>query len=158
MAQQTDVGHKTGPGSGAPPGFGQAEVHRGRPNQLWVTDLTLVVSVAGAGYVCLIVDAYSRIIVGCRVGSHVRATIVLDRFERTRWLRGNSLPGLVARLEISLRHQIQVHVHSLRRAACWDRCTALHRHLGAGHANALAETVKGYHKVELICGRAGTAR
>ena len=38
------------------------------PNQLWVTDLTFVPTWAGVGYVCFIVDAYSRMIVGWRVG------------------------------------------------------------------------------------------
>ena len=35
------------------------------PNRLWVTDLTVVATRTGAAYVCLIVDAFSRRIVGC---------------------------------------------------------------------------------------------
>ena len=34
------------------------------PNQLWVTDLTFVSTWSGVAYVCFIVDAYSRMIVG----------------------------------------------------------------------------------------------
>lgn len=34
------------------------------PNQLWVTDLTYVPTFAGVAYVCFIIDAYSRMIVG----------------------------------------------------------------------------------------------
>lgn len=64
------------------------------PNQLWVTDLTFVPSWAGVAYVCFIVDAYSRMIVGCRVASHMRTTMVLDALEMARWSRGNTLPGL----------------------------------------------------------------
>ena len=64
------------------------------PNALWVTDLTFVPTWAGVAYVCLIVDAYSRTIVGWRVASHMRTTMVLDAIEMARWSRGKSLPGL----------------------------------------------------------------
>jgi len=42
------------------------------PNQLWVTDLTFVATWAGVAYVCFIVDAFSRLIVGWRVAGHMR--------------------------------------------------------------------------------------
>lgn len=64
------------------------------PNQLWVTDLTFVPTWAGVAYVCFIVDAYSRMIVGWRVASHMRTSMVLDALEMARWSRGNTSPGL----------------------------------------------------------------
>ncbi len=64
------------------------------PNQLWVTDLTYVPTWAGVAYVCFIVDAFSRTIVGWRVASNMRTTMVLDALEMARWSRGNTLPGL----------------------------------------------------------------
>ena len=64
------------------------------PNQLWVTDLTFVPSWAGVAYVCFIVDAFSRMIVGWRVAPHMRTTMVLDALEMARWLRGTTLDGL----------------------------------------------------------------
>ena len=39
------------------------------PNGLWVTDLTYVPTATGMAYVCFIVDAFSRMIVGWRVAS-----------------------------------------------------------------------------------------
>src|SRR4051794_2695937 len=66
------------------------------PNQLWVTDLTFVPTWAGVAYVCFIVDAYSRMIVGWRVASHMRTTMVLDALEMGRSSRGNTLPGLTS--------------------------------------------------------------
>ena len=42
------------------------------PNQLWVLDLTYVATWAGVAYVCFIVDAFSRMIVGWRVAAHMR--------------------------------------------------------------------------------------
>ncbi len=64
------------------------------PNQLWVTDLTFVPTWAGVGYVCFITDVFSRMIVGWRVASHMRTTMVLDAIEMARWSRGNTLSGL----------------------------------------------------------------
>lgn len=58
------------------------------PNRLWVTDLTFVPTWAGVAYVCFIIDAFSTMIVGCRVASHMRTEMVLDAIEMARWSRG----------------------------------------------------------------------
>ena len=65
-----------------------------RPNELWVTDLTYVPTWSGVAYVCFIVDAFSRMIVGWRVAAHMRTDMVLDALEMTRWSRGTQLEGL----------------------------------------------------------------
>ena len=67
-----------------------------RPNRLWVTDLTFVATWSGVAYVCFIVDAFSRRIVGWRVASHMRTDMVLDALEMARWSRATNLEGLVA--------------------------------------------------------------
>ena len=59
------------------------------PNRLWVTDLTFVPTWAGVAYVCFIIDAFSRMIVGWRVASHMRTEMVLDAIEMARWSRGH---------------------------------------------------------------------
>jgi putative transposase len=64
------------------------------PTQLWVTDLTFVPTWAGVAYVCFIIDAYSRTIMGWRVASHMRTSMVLDALEMARWSRGTRLEGL----------------------------------------------------------------
>ena len=64
------------------------------PNQLWVTDLTFVPTWAGVAYLCFIIDAYSRMIVGWRVASNMKTETVLDAIEMARWSRGKHLPGL----------------------------------------------------------------
>jgi putative transposase len=66
------------------------------PDQLWVTDLTYVPTRSGMAYVCFIVDAFSRRIVGWRVASNMRTEMVLDALEMARRSRGNRrLVGLV---------------------------------------------------------------
>jgi putative transposase len=67
-----------------------------RPDALWVTDLTYVPTGTGMAYVCFIVDAFSRRIVGWRVASNMRTEMVLDALEMARRSRGNRrLIGLV---------------------------------------------------------------
>jgi len=58
------------------------------PNRLWVTDLTFVPTWAGVAYVCFIIDAFSRMIVGWRCASHMRTEMALDAIEMAGWGRG----------------------------------------------------------------------
>ena len=68
-----------------------------RPDALWVTDLTYVPTRSGMAYVCFIVDAFSRRIVGWRVASNMRTEMVLDALEMAcRSRRARRLVGLVA--------------------------------------------------------------
>lgn len=70
------------------PDLVQREFTATAPNRLWVTDLTFVPTWAGVAYVCFIIDAFSRMIVGWRVASHMRTEMVLDAIEMARWSRG----------------------------------------------------------------------
>ena len=66
------------------------------PNRLWVTDLTYVPTRSGMAYVCFIVDAFSRRIVGWRVASNMKTDMVLDALEMARLSRGaRRLVGLI---------------------------------------------------------------
>ena len=58
-----------------------------RPDALWVTDLTYVPTWSGFAYVCFIVDAYSRMIVGWRVSTSLRTDLALDALEQAIWAR-----------------------------------------------------------------------
>ena len=55
-----------------------------RPDALWVTDLTYVPTRSGMAYVCFIVDAFSRRIVGWRVAANMNTEMVLDALEVAR--------------------------------------------------------------------------
>ena len=67
-----------------------------RPDALWVTDLTYVPTRSEMAYVCFIVDAFSRRIVGWRVAANMKTEMVLDALEMARTSRGgHRLIGLV---------------------------------------------------------------
>jgi putative transposase len=120
------------------------------PNRLWVTDLTYVATWAGVAYVCFIVDAYSRMIVGWRVAAHMRTTMVLDALEMARWSRGTSLEGLRCHSDAGSQFT------SLRWGERLAEIGGLPSigSVGDSFDNALAETVNGYYKAELIRGPA----
>lgn len=85
---------------------------------LWVTDLTYVPTRSGMAYVCFIVDAFSRRIVGWRVAANMKTDMVLDALEMARLSRGaKRLVGLVAHSGCGLA----VHVGALHRTARGDR-------------------------------------
>lgn len=124
------------------------------PNQLWVTDLTFVPTWAGVAYVCFIIDAYSRMIVGWRVASHMRTTMVLDAIEMARWSRGTQLAGLRCHSDAGSQFTSIRYGERLAEIGAVPSIGTV----GDSYDNALAETVNGYYKAELIRGPAREGR
>lgn len=52
-----------------------------KPNQLWVADITFVPTASGFLYLAVVLDAWSRKIVGWSMANHLRAELVLDALE-----------------------------------------------------------------------------
>ena len=48
------------------------------PNRLWVADITFIPTAAGFLYLAVVLDAFSRRIVGWAMANHLRAELVLD--------------------------------------------------------------------------------
>jgi putative transposase len=120
------------------------------PNQLWVTDLTYVPTWAGVAYVCFIIDAHSRMIVGWRVAGHMRTTMVLDAIEMARWSRGTQLAGLRCHSDAGSQFTSIRYGERLAEIGALPSIGTV----GDSFDNALAETVNGYYKAELIRGPA----
>ena len=49
-----------------------------RPNEAWVSDITYVPTAAGFLYLAVVVDVWSRRVVGWAMANHLRAELVLD--------------------------------------------------------------------------------
>jgi putative transposase len=118
------------------------------PNALWVTDLTYVPTWSGVAYVCFIVDAFSRMIVGWRVAAHMRTEMVLDALEMARWSRGTHLEGLVAHSDAGSQFTSIRYGERLAELGAVPSIGSV----GDSFDNALAETVNGLYKTELIRG------
>lgn len=120
------------------------------PNRLWVTDLTYVPTWAGVAYVCFIIDAHSRMIVGWRVASHMRTQMVLDAIEMARWSRGTDLQGLRCHSDAGSQFTSIRYSERLAEIGAVPSIGTV----GDSYDNALAETTNGYYKAELIRGPA----
>jgi putative transposase len=120
-----------------------------RPDALWVTDLTYVPTRTGMAYVCFIVDAFSRRIVGWRVASNMRTEMVLDALEMARRSRGSRrLIGLVTHSDAGSQFT------SVRFTERLDEIGA-RPSIGTvadSYDNALAETTNGLYKAECVFG------
>src|SRR4029079_834227 len=116
------------------------------PNRLWVTDITYVPTWAGVAYVCFIVDAYSRMIVGWRVAAHMRTDMVLDAVDMARWHRGAWIVGLRCHSDAGSQF---TSVRWGERLADLGAVPSIGS-IGDSYDNALAETVNGLYKPEMI--------
>ena len=139
---------KPDPTAPRPPDLVKRDFTAERPNELWVTDLTYVPTWAGVAYVCFIVDACSRMIVGWRVASHMRTGMVLDAIEMARWSRGTQLEGLRCHSDAGSQFTSIRYGERLAELGAVPSIGTV----GDSYDNALAETVNGLYKTELIRG------
>ena len=139
---------KPDPTAARPPDLVERDFTASRPNDLWVTDLTYVPTWSGFAYVCFIVDAYSRMIVGWRVAAHMRTDMVLDALEMARWSRGTLLEGLRCHSDAGSQFTAVRYGERLADLGAVPSIGSV----GDSYDNALAESVNALYKTELIYG------
>jgi len=123
----------------------QREFRASRPNQLWVADLTYVATWAGFVYVAFIIDAFSRMIVGWRVSSSLRTDLALDALEQALHARPHG-DGLVHHSDRGVQY---LSIRYTDRLAEADVACSVGS-VGDAYDNALAETINGLYKAEVI--------
>jgi putative transposase len=116
-----------------------------RPNQLWVADITYVATWAGFVYVALVVDAFSRRIVGWRVSSSLKSDLALDALEQALHARPDA-NGVVHHSDRGTQYTSIRYTERLA-AAGIERSVGS---VGDSYDNALAETINGLYKTEVI--------
>ena len=122
-----------------------------RPNQLWVSDFTYVSTWQGRQYVAFVIDVYSRRIVGWRQSSSMRTDFVLDALEQA--LHDRQPERADALIHHSDRGSQYVSIrYSERLAEAGIEPSVGSK--GDSYDNALAETINGLYKAELIHRRA----
>src|SRR5512138_955723 len=117
-----------------------------RPNQLWVADITFVATWAGFVYVAFVTDVFSRRIVGWRVSGSLRSDLALDALEMALWARGRNAEGLVHHSDRGSQYLSIRYTERLAEAGA----VASVGSKGDSYDNALAETINGLYKTELI--------
>jgi putative transposase len=117
------------------------------PNRLWVSDFTYVTTWQGFVYVAFVIDAFARRIVGWRVSRTAHATFVLDALEQAlhdrRPVHGG---GLVHHSDRGVQYVSIKYSERLTEAGIEPSVGSV----GDSYDNALAETINGLYKAEVI--------
>lgn len=123
------------------------EFHAAAPNRLWLSDFTYVATWAGFVYVALVIDAFARRIVGWRVSRSMKAQLVLDALEQALHERRPAEgAGLVHHSDRGSQYVSIKYTERLAEAAIEPSVGSV----GDSYDNALAETVIGLFKTEVI--------
>ena len=115
------------------------------PNEKWATDITYIWTAEGWLYLAIVMDLYSRRIVGWSVADHMKTELCLDALHMAMEQR-TKLKGLIHHSDRGVQYASDRYREALdargiacsmsRRADCWD--------------NAVAESFFGTLKNELI--------
>lgn len=122
-----------------------------RPNQLWVSDFTYVSTWQGWLYVAFVIDVFARRIVGWRVSSSMTTDFVLDALEQALYARQPGEDGTLIHHSDRGSQYVSIR-YSERLAEAGIEPSVGSR--GDSYDNALAETINGLYKTELIYRRA----
>ena len=116
-----------------------------RPNQLWVADFTYVATWAGFVYVAFVIDVFARRLIGWRVARSMPTELVLDALEQALWSRSGAV-GVV-------HHRDRGSQYLSIRYSEWLAEAGIEPSVGSvgdSYDNALAETIIGLFKTEVI--------
>ena len=118
-----------------------------RPNAIWFCDFTYVATWRGFVYVAFVIDAFARRIVGWRVSGTAHASFVLDALEQALHDR-RPVPngGLIHHSDRGVQYVSIRYTERLIEAGIKPSVGSV----GDSFDNALAETINGLYKTEVI--------
>ena len=123
------------------------QFHASRPNELWVSDFTYVSTWQGWLYVAFVIDVFARRIVGWRVSNNMQTEFVLDALEQALYARQPwRADNLTQHSDRGSQHVSIRYTERLAEAGVEPSVGSK----GDGYDNALAETINGLCKAELI--------
>ncbi|WP_422343068.1 MULTISPECIES: IS3 family transposase [unclassified Parasphingorhabdus] len=123
------------------------QFHSPAPNMLWVSDFTYVATWAGFVYVAFVIDVYARYIVGWRVSRTAHASFVLDALEQALHdRRPTHRGGLIHHSDRGSQYVSIKYTERLAEAGIEPSVGSV----GDSYDNALAETINGLYKAEVI--------
>jgi len=120
-----------------------------RPNAVWVADLTYVRTWSGFVYAAMVIDVFSRMIIGWQLARHLRTDLALDALEMAIWQRtssGADLDGLIHHSDRGVQYLAIRYTERLDDAGAVTSVGSR----GDSYDNALAETTIGLFKTELV--------
>jgi putative transposase len=119
------------------------------PDRLWVADITCLRTCAGFCYLAVILDVFSRRIVGWQIATHMRTGLVLDALEMAVALRRPAGGRLIAHSDRGSQYTSLRYSERLAQLGIAPSVGSR----GDAYDNAMAEAFIGTFKAELVDGR-----
>ena len=129
----------------ASPNILSREFRASQPNRKWVSDITFIATREGFLYLAIVLDIYSRAIVGWAMSQRINSELVLDALVMAIEHRG-SPKGVLVHSDQGSQYTAEVYRHKLSQQAMV--CSMSRK--GECHDNAVAESFFHTLKEELI--------
>lgn len=123
------------------------------PDRLWVTDITQHRTSEGWVYLAVVLDAWSRRVVGWAISDRVTTDIVIDALDMAR-MRRRGARGTVVHSDRGAQYTSWVFGHRLRQAGLLGSMGRI----ASGLDNAVAESFFGSMQIELLDRKPWTTR
>jgi transposase InsO family protein len=99
------------------------------PDQVWSSDITYIATDEGWLYLVVVIDLFSRFVVGWSMQPHMQASLVTDAL-RMAWFRRQPAPGLIFHSDRGSQYcsdsfraaptSYGMHSSMSRKGSCWD--------------------------------------
>jgi putative transposase len=129
-----------------PPDLVERDFTACAPNRLWLADITYVRRWAGFCYAAFVEGAFSRMIVGWSIATHLRASLATEALEMAVWRRGVNVQGLVHHSDAGSQYTSVAYSERLATHGIAPSVGSV----GDSFDNAMAESAIGLYKTELI--------
>ena len=129
-----------------PPDLVERDFTARAPDRLWLSDITYVRTWSGFCYVAFVEDAFSRMIVGWSIATHLRTSLATEALEMAVWRRGVRVEGLIHHSDAGGQY---TSVAYSERLASYGIAPSVGS-VGDSFDNAMAESAIGLYKTELI--------
>ena len=122
------------------------QFHATGPDRLWVTDITQHRTGEGWVYAAVVLDVFSRRVVGWSIADHLRTELVVDALDMARWRRKPTAGTTVLHSDRGTQYTSWLFGHRLREAGLLGSMGAV----GSAYDNALMESFFGSMQIELL--------
>ena len=124
------------------------------PDRLWVTDITQHRTSEGWVYAAVVLDVFSRRVVGWSIADHLRTELVIDALDMARWRRRPTPASTVVHSDRGSQYTSWLFGSRLRHAGLLGSMGAV----ASAYDNAMAESFFGSMQIELLDRRTWTTR
>jgi transposase InsO family protein len=128
------------------------------PDRLWCADITEHPTGEGTVYAAVVLDAYSRRVLGLAIADHLRTELVIDALQMAIWRRGGHAAGCVHHCDHGCQYTSWAFGTRLREAGLLASLGSVGDALDNALDNALVESFFATLQTELLDRRDWTTR